>query len=328
MSTRLLNLVVMKGRSMNTTMDDIRCNLCNNNNSKILFKNHDRLHNIPGSFNIVKCKNCGLIYIYPKPDDISKYYPNLYEPYNINQNDFYQSLSYTLMSSYYKDDQRKIDKLKSFFYQKIYTPLPKEFIGKILDIGCGNGMYLYNLKNQGWDVYGIDPSNHAVNFATNELGLEKVTQGFLEEIKYPDEFFDVITLNHVIEHLPDPNLTLKEIKRLLKRNGLFVITTPNFDCVSEKIFKQYWFPLETPRHLYLYTENTLRKLLEINGLQIIKTKYDISTYHLSKSLSYRLGKEKSITTLLERIKIIFLPITFVLAMLKKSDVVTIYAKKD
>lgn len=309
-------------------MEYTKCNLCHGDDYKLLFKNYDRLHENPGVFNIVKCKNCELVYLNPRPKNIKKYYPTEYEPYNIDRKDFYEFLVSKLMTSYYRKDKKMLDYLNSFLYEKIYTPVPEEFRGKILDVGCANGVYLYNLRNQGWDVYGIEPSQEAVNFARNKFALKNVKQGFLEDNNYPDEFFDVVTLRHVIEHLPDPKEAIMEIKRILKKGGLLIITTPNFDSINEKIFKQFWFPLETPRHLYLFTLKTMRKLLKVSDLTIIKTKYDISTYSLARSLNYCLGNKDTIRKLLKKIKIVFLPITFIFALSKKSDVVTFYAKKN
>ncbi|MBI4743975.1 MAG: class I SAM-dependent methyltransferase [Actinobacteria bacterium] len=284
------------------------------------------MHYTKGIFNIVKCDKCGLVYLNPRPKNefIHEYYPNTYEPYNINSNDFYQKLNELFLSSYYKKNKNLSDCLISFLCQLIYHPIPKEYKGRILDVGCGNGIYLYNLEKYGWDVHGIEISPKAVAFAQEKLGLKSVRQGTIKDAKYPHEYFDVITMNHVIEHLPNPKEALREINRMLKNEGLLIITTPNINAFNAKIFREYWFPLETPRHLNLFQASSLDKLLQYTGFVSTKKAYDISTYHLIRSIDYWLNLN---CNLLKKIKITFLPFTIILAILQASDVMTFYIRK-
>lgn len=311
------------------TSHKVPCNLCGSSDYKLLFKSYDRLHKKPGIFNIVKCRKCGLIYIDPRPKNIGKYYPADYIPHNLPRVDFFESLFCRLMNSerYYKKDKNIFDQFLARVFDKIYNPIPYSHFGRILDLGCGSGINLYNLKKRGWDVYGLDISKNAVNFARNELNLKNVCVGTIESKKYPDSFFDVILLNHVIEHLSDPKRTLVEIKRVLKRGGLLLITTPNFNSFNAKLFKKFWFPLETPRHQYLFTPTTLRKLLDsVENLKVREIRYSVSTYSLGKSLGYLLGNKENINQTLMRLKILFLPLTFFLSLIRRADVLTLYVE--
>jgi SAM-dependent methyltransferase len=136
-------------------------------------------------------------------------------------------------------------------------------------------------------------------------------------------------MNHVIEHLPNPKETLQEIKRILRKDGLLLITTPNFDSINAKIFKENWFPLEIPRHLYLFTPVTLKKLLNsVGGFRLNKIKYDVSTYSLMKSMEYWLEGRDKIKNILVRFRLLFLPLTIIQALVRKSDVMTFYVYRE
>lgn len=221
------------------------------------------------------------------------------------------------------------DLLKSAFCKVLYSPSIFNSKGKILDIGCGNGGYLSILRDCGWEVYGFDFSEKAVRYAKNERGLINVKQTKAENLDYPENFFDLVTMNHSIEHLPNPKNSLIEAKRVLKKGGTLIVTTPNFSSLNAKIFGKNWFPLETSRHLFLFETLTLKKMIEnIERLQIVKIKYDYSAYCLAKSFGYFFGNRPSINRLLMTVKVIFWPYTIILSLFGRSDIVTFYIKKD
>ncbi len=306
-----------------------KCNLCGSSENRLIRESYDFLTHLGGKFKIVQCCKCGLIFVNPKPTNISDFYPPSYEPYNISNKDFHQNLYNQLLNKYYEKNKSRWDYFLSFIFEKVYNPIPFKKNGRILDLGCGNGLGLYNLQNCGWEVYGLDISKMAVEFAQRELGLKNVKYGSLVNNNYPNNFFDVVVLNYVIEHLPDPKVILKKIKKILKYKGLLLITTPNFESVNSIIFRSYWFPLETPRHLYLFTSETFKKLLfSIGGFRIRKVKYDISTYSLGRSLAYLFGNGKNVNKFWMSVKIFFLPLTIVLALVKKSDTMCFYVVKN
>ena len=123
--------------------------------------------------------------------------------------------------------------------------------GRLLDVGCGSGEWLTLMKNHGWRVEGVDFDENAVRVA-RERGLE-VHCGSLEEQRFPNDTFNAVTLNHVIEHVPDPVRTLTECARILKPGGRLILFTPNVSSLSHRIFRQDWRGLEPPRHLHLFS---------------------------------------------------------------------------
>ncbi|MFA5047589.1 MAG: class I SAM-dependent methyltransferase [Patescibacteria group bacterium] len=308
----------------------VACNVCGSSSGDFIFYNHDRLHGFPGKFKINCCPDCGLLYISPRPKNIGKYYIEEYEPYNLNSQDFYQKFENGLMKAYYNNQKGILAWFKIKIYQALYSPIPIEYKGrKLLDVGCGNGLFLYNLKRFGsFDVYGVDLSDFAISQAREKLSLSNVNSGSLEDQRFPDDFFDVITLNHVIEHLPDPKATLIEISRILKSKGLLIITTPNAGSWNLKVFGQHWFALETPRHLNIFSTHSLSKIVERGDIfSIKKIDYNISNYIFAKSLFFLLKiKNAALAGLLMKPKILLTPFFYLLPRTSR-DVMTFYCVK-
>lgn len=191
------------------------CNSCGGKGADLLFKNYDHSKKNNQTFNIIKCRRCGLVRISPRPTKSKDCYPDDYEPYSLKNRDFYYSLTRTLMLSYYKKIKTPATIFKALVCKILYAPPELIKNGKVLDIGCGNGGYLSILKDCGWKVYGLDFSEKAVRCAREKRGLKNVKKTKAENLPYPERFFDLITMNHVIEHLTDPRKTLKEAKRVL-----------------------------------------------------------------------------------------------------------------
>jgi SAM-dependent methyltransferase len=152
----------------------------------------------------------------------------------------------------------------------IRVPLPIEN-GKVLDIGCGAGHHLLWFKRYGWETYGVEISELACKRA-RERGLE-VFNGDLLEANFPDDYFDLITIHDVLEHTFKPKEILGKIHRILKPGGIVMGTMPNCDSLERRIFKEYWFLWEVPRHLYHFSVFTLTRLLKETNF----TKFKIET---------------------------------------------------
>lgn len=143
--------------------------------------------------------------------------------------------------------------------------LPRAAPGaRLLDVGCGNGQFLLTAGALGWEAWGIEPDPHAVA-AARSAGL-RVEQGGLPETGMPDAYFDVVTMDHVLEHLHDPVAALREVRRILKPRGILWIATPNLDSLGSRRFGPHWRGLEPPRHLVLLTPSSLELVCVRAGL--------------------------------------------------------------
>jgi 2-polyprenyl-3-methyl-5-hydroxy-6-metoxy-1,4-benzoquinol methylase len=141
--------------------------------------------------------------------------------------------------------------------------------GKLLDVGCGNGRFLDRMRELGWEVVGVEPDGEAAKIAQERFGFS-VHEGTLEEVAFPDDTFDAITMSHVVEHLPDPINTLRECQRILKKSGRLVMTTPNIESLGHRLYREAWRGLEVPRHLFLFSPPTLRACVERSELQVLE----------------------------------------------------------
>jgi glycosyltransferase involved in cell wall biosynthesis/SAM-dependent methyltransferase len=140
---------------------------------------------------------------------------------------------------------------------------------RLLDVGCGNGTFLRDMRDAGWDVSGIDPDPGAV--ASARATGASVEEGLLTPETFPAGSFDAVTLSHVVEHLPNPAETLAICRDLLRPGGLIWIATPNLESRGHARFGRDWRGLEPPRHLAIYTSGALTGLLERLGFEVVAT---------------------------------------------------------
>lgn len=268
-------------------MKEMNCNLCGESSVQVLFYGKDRLHKIDEkTFRIVQCPKCGLVRVDPQPseEELGKYYPEEYGPYQ--DGDFI--FKYGPISRL----TRKL--LKSLPEGKRGTrdasTVDKTTV-RYLDFGCGGGTDLERVKmaHPNWELYGLDAVSTACE-ETKKRGF-KVFCGNALSIDLPEDFFDRVNMSHVIEHLQYPQETLESLYKTMKKGGTITIATPNFDTPSARIFKSYWYALDTPRHLFLFTPTTLGSMIERAGFRIVKIDFDRNPKVLLKSIFYVLGKK-------------------------------------
>lgn len=249
-------------------MRKVNCEICNSGKNTILCKNRDYRDSLSReSFSLVKCSRCGLIYLNPRPfkKDLHKFYSGKY-----------------YCSSFGLIEEKLIKHLSN---QKILSLVEIKKTGKLLDIGCGPGTFLLQMKNRGYDVCGVDISSQACRIARRKK--LKIYSGELKRHRFPSKSFDIVTLWHVFEHLYNPSDTLKEIRRILKDDGILIMETPNINCFSFEIFRGYHFHLDSPRHLYHWTQNSMKLILNKNGFFVCKTEYPTLNYPLCSFHSFK-----------------------------------------
>jgi SAM-dependent methyltransferase len=248
-------------------MENINCNFCGNTSPEDLFTLTDLLlerKDVQSQF--VQCQSCGLVYQNPRPtqEEMGQYYPPEYESYTDSTSD--RELPWLLKKAYaYGISKRR----------RVVTRRKKG--GRILDVGCATGTFLLGMKElPGWEVAGVEISPHAANIARKHQ-LEVFT-GTLEEAHLPSSSFDAVTLWDVLEHLHDPMEGLREIHRILKPGGILVLRVPNGSSWDAKWFGPTWAGWDAPRHLYVFTIDTLKKMMEAAGFQISQMSCEIGSY--------------------------------------------------
>lgn len=229
------------------------CNLCHTGESEHLFSVR--------SFHVVRCPGCGLVYLNPMPDpeDIAGVYSA----------EYYRNENATEDTSLGYRDYLKLRDHHEFVADELLRPLKDARPGTVLDVGCGMGTMLGRFRELGWDAYGVDVSPYATSYARDELGLRVVT-GSVEEAGLPEGFFDLVTVVHVIEHLPDPRGTLEALHRLVKPGGIAVIATHDIRGLWPRIVRGRWRHLNIPEHLYFFSRSSLNRMLEEAGFRTFR----------------------------------------------------------
>jgi ubiquinone/menaquinone biosynthesis C-methylase UbiE len=159
--------------------------------------------------------------------------------------------------------------------------------GKLLDIGAGTGDFLLTAKNDGWETIGVEPSDRARNIA-KEKGIS-----FVEEIStLENHSLDVITMWHVLEHVPDLELQIRELKRLLKPTGTLIIAVPNYKSFDANHYQNFWAAYDVPIHFWHFSKKSIQLLFERVEMKLEKVlpmKFD-SFYVSLLSEKYKTGK--------------------------------------
>ncbi|QTL96941.1 methyltransferase domain-containing protein [Iocasia frigidifontis] len=235
-------------------MKKVNCDLCGKNSYKILGKASENI--------LVKCKLCGHIYMPYRPtkeEMIEIYNEDYFGEMYINGN---EKADYN-----YLEDKPNILK----FVKKRFATIHKyKKPGKILDIGCAMGFYLEYAQKVGWDVYGIEISEYAANYAKELLGNRKVYNKAIEDIKFKKNYFDVITMWLVFEHMVDPISTLKKIFKWLKPDGILGIKVPNGDGITFRSNLNKWIIQHPADHYCDYTPDTLERIMSQIGFELLE----------------------------------------------------------
>jgi len=299
---------------------EIKCAACESNEVHVIYKNPvDYEYGVKHSYDLCKCSNCNVIFINPIPDP--EEVPNLY-PEN-----YY---------SFYKD-QSRIKVLPVL--EKIYTKRHLNYIsglcgskGRILDIGCGDGRFLFMLKkfNNNLDLYGVD-IKISDRLKTNK-DIKFISSDFLD-FKFKDNYFDVIRMNQFIEHIAKPNDVVRKAYNLLKEGSFLIGETPNTNSFSYRFWKSLWGPLHVPRHFVIFNNENIEQLFKKEGfkdVQIFNTLMPTGWAKSIKNIFIKLniiGPKDNTTKLYPLFLILSLPLIILDYYLGHSSIMEFVARK-
>ncbi|MEY4110751.1 MAG: hypothetical protein RLZZ46_1106 [Bacteroidota bacterium] len=206
------------------------------------------------SFHVVSCGNCGFYFTNPRPltSDLGKYYAA--ESY-ISHSDTQKGIKNKLYHFARGIALRgKISRIKALF---------GAMQGRALDVGCGTGYFLLGMKEQGWAVEGIEPDPGAAKQASARSGCPVYEEAQLN--RYPEASFDLITMWHVLEHVPDPLARIRQLRRILKSGGRLIIAVPNHSSLDAQHYGSCWAAWDVPRHLNHFIPKDMKRLLNAEG---------------------------------------------------------------
>jgi SAM-dependent methyltransferase len=248
------------------------CPLCGAASATLYDRLHDELYATPGEWRLSRCsvRSCGLVFLDPKPDETEmarayeRYHthdegtgePAAKETHGYARNAAHRLNMTLLRATGVSREKRRV----RHAYLGDLAP------GTLLEVGCGSGWRLAELRRLGWDVVGQEVDEAAAARAREGHGLTVVV-GPLERLGLPSAGFDAVILNHVIEHISEPVSLLRECWRLVTPGGRLVCVTPNVDGLGRRIFGARWRGLEPPRHLHVFSRRTLGIVARSAGIE-------------------------------------------------------------
>ena len=235
-------------------------------------------HSVTGeTFQLLLDEDLQLLKTHPQPlpEDLGRYYESDdYISHTDGKRTLFEKLYHAVKQKALSDKIKLIESLAS---QK----------GSLLDVGAGTGDFLVEAKKSGWDITGIEPSTKAkaisvskgISFADNLQSIESHSQ-------------DVITMWHVMEHVPDVEKEITELKRVLKPDGVLIVAVPNYKSYDAQYYGSFWAAYDVPRHLWHFSKTSIKKLFAVQQMDLVKIlpmKFD-SFYVSLLSEKYKTGK--------------------------------------
>jgi 2-polyprenyl-3-methyl-5-hydroxy-6-metoxy-1,4-benzoquinol methylase len=275
-------------------------------------------------FSYVNCARCSFVFINPQltPQAIQEVY---------NDRDVRKHYFEELLLPHVERDQKPEFEERAY---RLHSLLGKSD-ARLLDIGCAIGNFLLVAQEHGFHGEGLELNELYIDYVRRNRPL-RIHQKTLEEMRYPDGSFDVVTLWDVLEHLPKPLETMKEVARIVAPGGLVGLSTINHECINEKILKHRWRYYQPPDHLCSFTPSLLRSLLKTSGFTIVHLQhhymFEVLADHLIPFPRLEKGNSLLSGAANKAKKLVY----YVLAVsaqtlfnaLHSGDLVTVYARKN
>lgn len=253
---------------------NVPCNVCGADQPAILYPSTLREfasyrvtdHQIGCHPHLVRCRECGLVYAKAQPADLAALYARC------EQDPLYESEATGRLRT------------SSWLIGRLQRHVAA---GRLLDVGCSTGLLLLAARANGWQVCGLEPSAWAARQASLTHGIP-VFQGMLADAPPSCQDFDAITMLDVLEHLADPATELARARRMLRPEGVILISTPDISSTTARFLGERWWGM-LPTHLWYFDQRTLRRLLEQSGFRVL----EVARAKRSFSLAYWVAKLNS-----------------------------------
>lgn len=260
-----------------------QCRLCGERGESLYPDMDDRLYGVPGTWELRRCPDCGLVWLDPRPEsaDLGRLYETYYtHEENVRISFVQRSVRRGIPAAVfgYRDSAGPAERVAGRLLAAIgplrqaarrsVMALSADSRGHLLDIGCGAGLFLSVMRDLGWKVSGTETDGRAAATARRLVPDATVHEGLLEELSLADSEYDAITLSHVIEHVLDPESMLRSCARLLRPGGQLVVATPNAASLGVARFGRSWRGWEVPRHIHVFDQETLVRVAERAGVEV------------------------------------------------------------
>ncbi|HIC89843.1 MAG TPA: class I SAM-dependent methyltransferase [Anaerolineae bacterium] len=275
----------------------VTCPLCGAAEAHPLFTGPDRAYGLPGRFQVVRCQRCGLRYLNPRPTAtaLRRYYPPSGYYTHAPPHKSHPALARlrhrlaALVLRAHKGYPGQVADWVRWLTRPL-VPLtglvpPWREAGRLLDVGCGAGWYLNAMRAWGWRVIGLELDQTAVQLA-QRASIPILVGDLAAAWPVRAGSFHVVTMWHVLEHLPDPVAALKRARQALTPGGLLLLEAPNADSLVAQVLGCYWFHHDLPRHLVAFNPATLRRALTEAGFRDVWIRQQPNVNGLAGGLQY------------------------------------------
>lgn len=273
------------GASQDSGLEFVACDLCGGEATTPLTSTRDHAHGVAGLFQVVRCDACGLCFLNPRPDaaHIGACYPNDYYAYATapdapDTRSLRRRLRRLIRSSrLLSAAARQLPPLRDAAADRALADDLPDWVkpGKVLDVGCGSGAFLDGMADNGWAAFGIEPSPAAAA-AARAKGHTVACQSATEPVDdaLARHSFDVIVMSHALEHVHSPTQALGRLHPLLTPDtGRLIVEVPNVESLLTYWYGELGLAFDTPRHLYLFGPDTLRRTLETCGYTLVSMRH-------------------------------------------------------
>ena len=265
--------------------ETVPCPGCSGNRFDTILTGRDHLTRLGGEFSLVRCATCELVITNPRPamDSLGYFYPKDYSPYEadeVHKPTWWQRLlERSALSSFYGYPNQPAGPLTRLLGQlalrkfptrrKRHEWFPYRDGGRLLDVGCGGGVFLERMRDFGWQVSGLELAADVARRVEQRTGIT-IHIGTLPHSDLAPQSFDAVTMWHVLEHVPDPRQILRCAAELLRPRGLLVVEVPNIASDTFERFGNNWDGLELPRHFQHFSPKTLQAMLPVGAFRNIE----------------------------------------------------------
>lgn len=298
-----------------TPLETVTCGICGSGDAEFLFQARDYIYGNAGSWPVARCRGCGVVYMNPRipPSEIGPYYPRTYYTNapsgGAGQPRWRRELQRATLSRYYGYPEETGHLLVTRLLRPLLCPFLRQTstvqkfiharrLGRVLDVGCGNGERLDRYRALGWETWGVEVGADSARYAAQSG--HQVFVGLLADAKLPAAHFDAVTLWDTLEHIHNPLEDMTEVCRVLKPGGEVYVYVPNFGSGWGRRFRDRWYMFTAPLHYYHYTAETLSGLLARAGFDSIRIEYPLGSAGFTQTISAWLENRPGLRRLWDR----------------------------
>ena len=268
----------------------MRCRICGGISVTRTYRLREMMQGTREVFDYFECDNCGCLQIASIPDDMSRYYGSSY--YSKRRRGRLKRRLFDLRVNAINQQKPSLvgrGLLRLFPVntdESVGPPSPISKTDHILEVGCGNGGYLFQLFELGYShLHGIDPYMDSDDVRRTPFPLEQRT---LLDLDPATERFDVVFMGHTLEHIAEQHETVRRIGQLLLPGGVAIVRIPMLPCYAWEHYGTDWVQLDAPRHFFIHTPESLSLLANDAGLRIDDIEYDSNSFQFWGSEQYRM----------------------------------------